>query len=149
MPACLCACPGFCLGIRGTSTSYNRSYHIRYVALSTCWACKKPPEISFHDCAAILRCGVQAYTALHYHLKVSRGDLILITRATFDGRQAFVELAHQWGARVLVTAYSREEVHALQDIVNESQIVDLSGGASLTRSIMELSGAFHSATSEV
>jgi NADPH-dependent curcumin reductase CurA len=73
-----------------------------------------------------MRPGVQAYTALHYQLRIAKGDTVLVTRGCFEGRQAIIQLASHWGGRVFVTAYSREEVGALLEVVDEFQIIDLS-----------------------
>jgi hypothetical protein len=44
-----------------------------------------------------------------------------------------IQMALHWGGRVFATAYSREEVHALLTILDESQVIDLSRSPPLQR----------------
>jgi hypothetical protein len=52
----------------------------RYVLVDSCWCSRIPAECSHAECAAVMRPGLQAYTALHYQLRIAKGDTILITR---------------------------------------------------------------------
>eukprot|EP00038_Savillea_parva_P012273 m.203473 g.203473 ORF g.203473 m.203473 type:complete len:341 (+) comp22134_c0_seq1:62-1084(+) len=110
-----------------------------YVVVDSCWASRIPAECNHADCAAVMRPGLQAYTALHYQLRIAKGDTILITRGCYEGRQVMIQMAMHWGGRVFATAYSREEVHSLMETLDESQIIDLSSGTSLISTCMELS----------
>eukprot|EP00035_Acanthoeca_spectabilis_P017520 m.367910 g.367910 ORF g.367910 m.367910 type:complete len:337 (+) comp16666_c1_seq12:1595-2605(+) len=110
-----------------------------YVLVDSCWCSKIPAECSHADCAAVMRPGIQAYTALHYQLRIVKGDTVLVTRGCYEGRQAMIQMAKHWGGRVFATAYSREEVHSLLSVLDEAQIIDLSSGTSLVSTCMELS----------
>jgi len=79
---------------------------------------------------------LRAYTALHYKAKVAAGDSVLIfngtLRDTFSnphphapptttiGASSYghiaIQLAGLWGAKVLTTASSAEEINYLQDL---------------------------------
>lgn len=48
--------------------------------VDSCWCSKIPAECSHADCAAVMRPGIQAYTALHYQLRIVKGDTVLVTR---------------------------------------------------------------------
>ena len=57
----------------------------------------------YYPMQLLQRAGIQAYTALHYQMRATKGDVILITRGAHGARTAFLNLAHHWGFRVLVT----------------------------------------------
>eukprot|EP00036_Acanthoecidae_sp_10tr_P004919 CAMPEP_0182930806 /NCGR_PEP_ID=MMETSP0105_2-20130417/26372_1 /TAXON_ID=81532 ORGANISM="Acanthoeca-like sp., Strain 10tr" /NCGR_SAMPLE_ID=MMETSP0105_2 /ASSEMBLY_ACC=CAM_ASM_000205 /LENGTH=340 /DNA_ID=CAMNT_0025069139 /DNA_START=219 /DNA_END=1239 /DNA_ORIENTATION=- len=118
---------------------YPRSGMAEYALVDSCWASRIPAECSPAECAAMMRPGLQAYTALHYQLRIAKGDSVLVTRGCYEGRQAIIQMAAHWGGRVFATAYGRDEVHALVDVLDESQIIDLASGTPLVSTCMELS----------
>eukprot|EP00041_Stephanoeca_diplocostata_P031071 m.958298 g.958298 ORF g.958298 m.958298 type:complete len:370 (-) comp23879_c0_seq19:214-1323(-) len=111
-----------------------------YALVNSACAVVKPSDVSPADCVVFQRAGIQAYTALHYQMRATKGDVILITRGAHGARTAILNLAQHWGFRVLVTAYSQEEFRALQQHVNETQIIDISAGTSITAACTELTG---------
>lgn len=100
-------------------------------------AALKPLEINHEEAAACLLGGIWSYMALHYHFKLSPGETMLIlngNRPCADAALWYdhsllcappggspnghiaVQLAAAWGAKVIVTASSVEELNYLNDL---------------------------------
>jgi len=64
---------------------------------------RKPPGPSHLDCAAAVRGGVMAYTALHYHARLVSGGVVLVCSALKGERLAILQLCELLGAKVSCT----------------------------------------------
>ncbi|XP_041351405.1 quinone oxidoreductase-like protein 1 [Gigantopelta aegis] len=103
---------------------------------------KKPEHVEFVDAAATIGDCVRAYTALHYQAQVCAGDTLLV----LDGATSFgsiaVQLAQQWGAKVMSTYSSpaeRQHLECMQPPV--AQVIELSKKNNiLVSSVMEETG---------
>ena len=60
----------------------------------------KPPGPSHADCAACLRGGVMAYTALSYQVKLEAGAVVLLCSALQGERLAMLQFCDLIGAKV-------------------------------------------------
>jgi len=79
--------------------------------------------------AGVLTPAVLAYTALHYHTRLCRGENCLIFNgASADGIVA-IELAHFLGGKVFTTAVSAEEVRFLEPFVERGVIERIIDGS--------------------
>ena len=103
---------------------------------------KKPDRLSFEQAAAGIGDSVKAYTALFYQARVCSGDTVLI----IDGATPFgyiaIQLATQWGAKVISTASSQDE-HMFLEKINPplAQIIDIGTRSNiLVSSVMEETG---------
>lgn len=99
----------------------------------------KPLEINHEEAVACLTGGVWSYTALHYHFKLSPGESVLVLNGTLGAMACLcllvarlphclfapggsanghiaVQLAVSWGAKVIATASSVEELNYLNDL---------------------------------
>lgn len=113
-----------------------------FCSLSEYDVVKKPERLSFEETAAAIGDSVKAYTALFYQAKVCSGDTVLI----IDGATPFgyiaIQLATQWGAKVITTASSQEE-HMFLEKLNPpvAQIIDIGTRSNiLVSSVMEETG---------
>ena len=61
---------------------------------------RKPPGSSHSDCAAAVRGGIMAYTALHYHARLESGGVVLVCSALKGERLAILQLCELLGAKV-------------------------------------------------
>lgn len=101
-----------------------------------------PEEVDFTNAAASIGEGLKAYSALHYLARVCSGDTVLI----IDGASAFgtlaIQLAQNWGAKVLATSSSDEEKEYLENIEPKlAQVIELNGKNNmLLSSVMEETG---------
>ena len=62
----------------------------------------KPSSVSHVDCAATLRGGLMAYTALHYQTRLEPGAIVLISSVMEGERTSFLQLCEHIGAKVSV-----------------------------------------------
>ncbi len=62
----------------------------------------KPPSVTHVDCAAALRGGLMAYTALHYQTRLEPGAIVLISSVMEGERIIFLQLCEHIGAKVRV-----------------------------------------------
>eukprot|EP00729_Bicosta_minor_P027636 gene27636-6960_t len=58
-----------------------------FTIVSASWASVLLPGVQPRDCAAALRAGIQAYTALHYQARLTAGDTVLVCNAAAESRQ--------------------------------------------------------------
>ena len=63
----------------------------------------KPTTISHTDCAAALRGGLMAYTALHYQTRLEPGAIVLICSAMEGERMVILQLCDLLGVKVCMT----------------------------------------------
>ncbi|XP_062619094.1 quinone oxidoreductase-like protein 1 [Saccostrea cucullata] len=113
-----------------------------YCLLSEYDVVKKPERLSYEEAVAGIGDCLKAYTALYYHAHVCSGDTVLI----IDGASSFgnvaIQLASQWGAKVISTASSNEERGILENLDTPiAQIIDLDQRSNiLVSSVMEETG---------
>lgn len=62
----------------------------------------KPATISHTDCAAALRGGLMAYTALHHQTRLDPGAIVLLCSAIEGERMMILQLCDLLGAKVSV-----------------------------------------------
>ncbi|XP_058952124.2 quinone oxidoreductase-like protein 1 [Pocillopora verrucosa] len=77
---------------------------------------QKPEKVDHIDAAGCIGDVVRAYTALYYQARVCGGETILIFNGASASGVMAIQLAHIWGAKVLATASSEEEVIYLQSL---------------------------------
>jgi len=114
-----------------------------YCVVSACWAVKIPDALAAqpHACAAAIRAGVQAYTALYYQHRLCAGDTVLVCEGTTESRQVMIQLARHWGAKVIATVTSPLAAQRLEHESAVSNVIDLSvRGTALVPSVMEVTG---------
>ena len=70
----------------------------------------KPSRLSWHEAAALPLAGLTAYRALFTRAGVRAGETVLVLGAGSGVSTVAVSLAHQAGARVLVTSSSDEKI---------------------------------------
>ncbi|XP_037281484.2 quinone oxidoreductase-like protein 1 isoform X1 [Rhipicephalus microplus] len=105
---------------------YNQSGCAEYVRLNEYDVTKKPQGVSFVDAAGCIGDAVKAYTGLHYLGRLTSGDTVLV----MDGASSFgaiaIQLAQHWGAKVITTASSDDEVLYLEGLKGQvARVVDL------------------------
>ncbi|XP_068698755.1 quinone oxidoreductase-like protein 1 isoform X1 [Montipora foliosa] len=116
---------------------------------------RKPEKVDHIDAAGCIGDVVKAYTALHYQGRVCSGETVLILNGASVSKESYqmslvpshqvgllnrevcclhnkasgvmqIQLAHIWGAKVLATASSEEEVIYLQSLQQSiANVVDL------------------------
>lgn len=87
-----------------------------FCVLSQYDVARKPEKVDHIDAAGCIGDVVKAYTALHYQARVCGGETILIFNGASSSGIMAIQLAHIWGAKVLATASSEEEVIYLQSL---------------------------------
>lgn len=105
---------------------YGQSGCAEYVRLNEFDVTKKPGNVSFVDAAGCIGDAVKAYTGLHYLGRLTSGDTVLV----MDGASSFgaiaIQLAQHWGAKVVTTASSDDEVLYLEGLKGQvARVVDL------------------------
>ena len=75
-----------------------------------------PDEIGFHDASAVLIDGVKAYTALHYQAHLCGGDTVLVLDGATSVGSLMVQLAQNWGGKVLATYGTADERNYLESL---------------------------------
>ncbi|EDO38566.1 predicted protein [Nematostella vectensis] len=101
----------------------------------------KPEKVGHVDAAACIGDGIKAYTGLFYQAHVCGGETVLI----MDGASSFglvaIQLVQSWGAKVLTTAASEEEVLLLESLQpHVGYVIDMREGCSLVDTCMEETG---------
>jgi NADPH:quinone reductase-like Zn-dependent oxidoreductase len=135
-----------CVGFPGLGKTYAE-YAVTDPGLLT----KKPSNISFEEAAAVPLAGLTAYQAINEHLKVSKGQKILIQAAAGGVGHLAVQFAKLNGAFVYGTASEKNEKflkslgvdkvidykrEKFEDVVNElDSVLDAMGGEILYRSL--------------
>lgn len=76
----------------------------------------KPPLLLHEDAASIVGPGLCAFTALHYQMKASRGETILVCGGATDVGRVIIQIAVALGLRVIATAGSSEQLNFLEDL---------------------------------
>lgn len=87
-----------------------------FCVLSQYDVARKPEKVDHIDVAGCIGDVVKAYTALYYQARVCGGETILIFNGASASGVMAIQLAHIWGAKVLATASSEEEVIYLQSL---------------------------------
>jgi len=135
-----------CIGFPGLGKTYAE-FAVATPKLLT----KKTPNISFEEAAAVPMAGLTAYQAINEHLKVSKGQRILIQAAAGGVGHLAVQFAKMNGAFVAGTASAKNEnflksigIDQFIDYKNEKfeesfkepdAVLDAMGGEVLYRSI--------------
>lgn len=128
------------VGIVSLSSHYSGCGE--YCLLSEYDVVKKPDRLSYEAAVAGMGDCLKAYTALYYQAHVCGGDTVLI----IDGASSFgnvaIQLASQWGAKVISTASSNEERGILENLdAPIAQIIDLDQRSNiLVSSVLEETG---------
>lgn len=135
-----------CIGFPGLGKTYAE-YTVADPELLT----KKPLNISFEEAAAVPLAGLTAYQAINEHLKVSKGQKILIQAAAGGVGHLAVQFAKMNGAYVYGTASEKNDKflkslgvdrvidykkEKFEDVVDElDAVLDAMGGEILYRSL--------------
>jgi len=102
----------------------------------------RPPLIQPETAVTGLREGLRAYTALQYSAKMTAGDTILVLNGADATGHIAIQLASIWGAKVITTAATNEEVNYLQDMkIKITKIIDTSSD-NLVDCVLEETGGF-------
>ncbi|MGN6804137.1 MAG: NADP-dependent oxidoreductase [Ginsengibacter sp.] len=134
-----------CIGFPGLGKTYAQ-FAVADPKLIT----KKSPKVSFEEAAAVPLAGLTAYQAINEHLKVSKGEKVLIQAAAGGVGHLAVQFAKINGAFVAGTASGKNEeflkslgvdqfinykTEKFEDVVNDvDAILDAMGGEILYRS---------------
>ncbi|MGN6248255.1 MAG: NADP-dependent oxidoreductase [Ginsengibacter sp.] len=134
-----------CIGFPGLGKTYAQ-FAVADPKLIT----KKSPKVSFEEAAAVPLAGLTAYQAINEHLKVSKGQKVLIQAAAGGVGHLAVQFAKINGAFVAGTASGKNEeflkslgvdqfinykTEKFEDVVNDvDAILDAMGGEILYRS---------------
>lgn len=76
----------------------------------------KPLKVGHVDAAGCIGDGVKAYTALHYLARMCAGETVLILDGATSSGIIMIQLAQAWGAKVITTACSEENVLFLEGL---------------------------------
>ena len=76
----------------------------------------KPPLLLHEDAASIVGPGLCAFTALHYQMKASSGETILVCGGATDVGRVIIQIGVTLGLRIIATAGSSEQVNYLEDL---------------------------------
>jgi NADPH:quinone reductase-like Zn-dependent oxidoreductase len=87
----------------------------------------KPGRLSWEEAAAFPLAGLTAYRALFKRARLESGETVLVLGAGSGVSTFAVSLAHQAGARVLVTSSSAEKIERARELGAEGG-VDYTGG---------------------
>ncbi|HSN10375.1 MAG TPA: NADP-dependent oxidoreductase [Hanamia sp.] len=136
-----------CIGFPGLGKTYAE-FAIANPKLIT----KKPSNVSFEEAAAVPLAGLTAYQAIYEHLKITKGQKILIQAAAGGVGHLAVQFAKLKGAFVTGTASGENESflkslgvdqfinykkQKFEDVVqNSDAVLDAMGGKILYRSIL-------------
>jgi NADPH:quinone reductase-like Zn-dependent oxidoreductase len=82
----------------------------------------KPSRLSWHEAAALPLAGLTAYRALFTRAGVRAGETVLVLGAGSGVSTVAVSLAHQAGARVLVTSSSAEKIERARELGAEAGV---------------------------
>ena len=86
----------------------------------------KPAALKHETCAAVLAGGLLAYTALQHLHRITAGDVVVIAHGSSLGASITIQLAHLWGARVLVFARTLLVAVQLRTDFPWAEVIDLS-----------------------
>ncbi|XP_074661264.1 quinone oxidoreductase-like protein 1 [Tubulanus polymorphus] len=87
---------------------------------------KKMNSISFETAAGAVGNAIRAYSALHYQARLCSGDSVLVIDGASSFGNTVIQLAQQWGAKVLATASNGQERKYLEDTFPKlAQVVDI------------------------
>ena len=99
-----------------------------YVMLPLFSIVRKPSILSHFQAAASILPSIIAYSSLHYRIHLSRGETVLIMNGADETGHLALQIASNcFGARVITTVSSMEQLNYLQDIRTPSliRVVDL------------------------
>ncbi|HEU5052069.1 MAG TPA: NADP-dependent oxidoreductase [Hanamia sp.] len=135
-----------CLGFPGLGKTYAQ-----FTVADPKLISKKPSDISFEEAAAVPLAGLTAYQAINEHLKVSKGQKVLVQAAAGGVGHLAVQFAKLNGAFVAGTASGENEAflkslgvdqfinyktEKFEEVVHDADaILDAMGGEILYRSI--------------
>lgn len=134
-----------CIGFPGLGKTYAQ-----FAVADSKLITKKPANVTFEEAAAVPLAGLTAYQAINEHLKVSKGQKVLIQAAAGGVGHLAVQFAKINGAFVAGTASGKNEeflkslgvdqfinykTEKFEDVVNDvDAILDAMGGEILYRS---------------
>ena len=96
------------------------------VAVLAASVVRRPEGAAAVAVAAVLRPGIEAYSALFYGARIVPGDVVVVCDAAREGRHVVVQLACRWGARVLAVGRTAEEAGMLRRLGAADAVLDLS-----------------------
>jgi len=109
--------------ICGLFPSINQGACSQYVKTSSFNLVPIPSSLDSFAVCSILRSSIRAYTVLHYKMKVTKGDSILIVEAAVPRNLVTLQLALSLGCRVFATASNDESLNTLKNY-NIVRIID-------------------------
>ncbi|XP_071956048.1 quinone oxidoreductase-like protein 1 [Antedon mediterranea] len=93
----------------------------------------KPKRVEFDEAVACLYEGVRAYTALQIQARMCAGETLLVIDGATPNGSTLIQLAQNWGAKVIATVNSQEEKLFLETFKPPlTSIVDVSNGKTNT-----------------
>lgn len=97
-----------------------------YCILSEFDIAVKPDKVSHVDAACCIGDAVKAYTAFLYQAKITSGETVVVTGAASGYGIIATQLAQFWGAKVIVSGSTDEELTFLKSLEPPAdQVVDL------------------------
>ena len=101
----------------------------------------KPAALKYETCAAILCGGLLSYTAFQHLHRIAAGDVVVIANGNSAGATIMIQLAHLWGARVLVCVRTLLVAVQMRTDFPWAEVIDLSDRRNtLPVSALELTG---------
>lgn len=120
---------------------YNRSACAEYVCVSQYDLVGKPRLVSHAHAASCLEDLLKAYTGLVYLGRLRPDDTVFIPRGSTGSGSMFVQLANSYGARVITTAHSADELSYLESLQLENLVIvdsrEVDGREQLLERIMQ------------
>ncbi|XP_033111633.1 quinone oxidoreductase-like protein 1 [Anneissia japonica] len=93
----------------------------------------KPKRLEFNEAVACMYEGVRAYTALQIQARMCAGETILVMDGATKNGSCLIQLAQNWGAKVITTVNSQEEKLHLESFKPPiTSIIDVSNGKTNT-----------------
>eukprot|EP01121_Diplochlamys_sp_Union-15-3_P002719 TRINITY_DN1246_c0_g1_i1.p1 TRINITY_DN1246_c0_g1~~TRINITY_DN1246_c0_g1_i1.p1 ORF type:complete len:334 (-),score=58.29 TRINITY_DN1246_c0_g1_i1:103-1104(-) len=112
-----------------------------YIVMQPNWFVEKPKELSFEEAAGSASYGLRAFSVLHYKLRLTRGETILIMNGASASGHITLQLASHWGAKIITTGTTSQEFNYLKQIKADIvRIIDLNS-ENLVETVMEETGS--------
>eukprot|EP00029_Vermamoeba_vermiformis_P006411 TRINITY_DN2506_c0_g1_i1.p1 TRINITY_DN2506_c0_g1~~TRINITY_DN2506_c0_g1_i1.p1 ORF type:complete len:331 (+),score=15.79 TRINITY_DN2506_c0_g1_i1:75-1067(+) len=98
-----------------------------YISIEPYYFVKKPPVLSHEQSVALLSSGLHALMALHYKLKITQGDTILIANAASSYGVTAIQIAQFYGAKIIAVVRDSQEAAFLRSTpCKVARLIDLS-----------------------
>ncbi|XP_043219369.1 quinone oxidoreductase-like protein 1 [Amphibalanus amphitrite] len=107
---------------------HNRPACAEYVVVDQYDIVAKPASVSDAHAASCLEDALKAYIALVYQAHIRPADLVFLPRGATGFGSMAVQLAALFGARVITSAHSEDELGYLESLQQDIVVLDCTGG---------------------